>query len=379
MRDLLLGRQVRDVDYIFNGAESEFIQRNPSARKIRNAPCPIYLLDGQEFTPLAENSFTHDLLRRDFTINSLILSQEGMIHAHPSAFEDLKNKCIRPASSAALPSDPVRAFRAARLAAALPDFHPHPDTLAQMREVAQSGSHTGIAAEQIGRETTKACLSEKPGNFLRVLHQGQCLTHWFAEFTEAANLPAGPPAYHDSSVLEHTARIMDGTAAAALAAGFTGKDNGQRALAVWMALCHDIGKNTTQSELLPRHIGHDACGVNLAQALGLRLRLPRHFIQAGKLASQLHMKAGQYPILRTGTKVDLLMSLYLANILEPFMIMASVDSSQPNLAGTAKRDLACILDVSLPLEWQNMGEESGAHLRELRCAALHASRMRGRE
>lgn len=390
IRDLLLGLPLRDVDYAFAATEEEFIQRNPAARKIQSAPCPVYLLDGQEFALLSRRDVVHDLSRRDFTVNALLLAENGVLRMHPDALEDLRKRRIRPASPSALADDPVRAFRAARLAARLPDFSLHEETLAQMRALASTNNAAStdvpagqsppvgisrsfldaIPAEQVGKELRKACIAVRPGNFLRALRRGDCLAPWFAEFVRAVSLPAGPPAYHDTSVFEHTADIMDATAKIARHHGGT---EAERALAVWMALCHDLGKSETPGDILPHHYGHEERGAVMAESLGLRLRLPGIFVKAGKLAALLHMKAGRYASLRPGTRTDTLMRLHAADIVAPFGWMAAADSARPDLPDLWQRDLERLLAVSLPEHWRDKGELSGIHLRELRCMALSHS------
>ena len=382
IRDLLLGLPLRDVDYAFAATEEEFIQRNPAARKIQTAPCPVYLLDGQEFAPLIRRDVMRDLSRRDFTVNALLLAENGVLRMHPDALEDLRNRRIRPASPSALADDPVRAFRAARLAARLPDFSLHEETLVQMRALAATNDAASsdapsvaevrsfldaIPAEQVGKELRKACLAHKPGNFLRALRQGDCLVPWFAEFVRAGSLPAGPAAYHNASVFEHTANIMDATAEVARHHGGT---EAERALSVWMALCHDLGKSETPGDILPHHYGHEGRGAVMAESLGLRLRLPGIFVKAGKLAALLHMKAGRYASLRPGTRTDMLMRLHAADLVAPFSWMAAADSSQPELPDLWQRDCERLLAVRLPEHWRDKGELSGIRLRELRCMAL---------
>jgi len=373
VRDLLLGRLPRDADYIFDAAETVFIQINPSARKIQSGSHPIFLLHGQEFSPLPEHmpreeAIRLDLLRRDFTINAMLLSQAGHLHLHERALPDLQDRLIRPASATSLADVPVRTFRAARFAATLEGFAVHEETVRQMLSMDEQ-SLKRIAAEQVGNETLKACRGNKPGAFLRTLCQGGCLAPWFAEFAAAANIPAGPPAYHDSSVLEHTARVMD-RVAGDYAQSSPDADSTERALAVWMALCHDLGKTTTPADILPSHHAHDKRGEALAVALGTRLRLPALFIKAGALASRQHMKAAQYVKRRPGSKVDMLVPLHAANLLKPFARMVAADARAPELPALLEQDLARLLSVRLPEKWQGLGEESGIRLRELRCQAL---------
>ncbi len=363
VRDLILGRPVHDVDLLFDGSEADFIQANPQARKVRDTPCPIYLLDGREWTPVQGGSLKADMLRRDFTCNALALDEGGRLYAHPDTFADLRAGVIRPASPTALVDDPVRVFRAARFAAVLPEFSLHPECLTAMRDASVAIAAT--AAEQVGRETVKACAAEKPGNFLRTLEQTGRLVPWFAELAGAGEIPAGPPRFHDSSVLEHTARVMDAVALLC-------RDDPEeiRIAAVWAAFCHDLGKVATPPDLLPHHYGHELRGTDAARDLADRLRLSRRLRDVGAKAARLHMKAGIYPSLRVGTRVDLLMELHHADLMRPVFLLARADSGNPTLPETAQADLERILPVSLPSEWRDRGEASGRHLRELRCAAL---------
>ena len=370
VRDLLLGTPARDVDLLFDGPEEVFIQINPRARKVRDLPFPIYILDGLEYTPVQGGSLAADMLRRDFTCNALALAEDGRLFAHPQSFADLRAGIIRPTTATALADDPIRIFRAARLHASLPGFVLHPECLAAMSD--PTVSTDGVAAEQIGKEVQKACAAGAPGNFLRTLHQTGRLAAWFAELDGAGEIPAGPPRYHDSSILEHTARVMD--AVARLCAG---ESEEVRTLAVWSALCHDLGKVSTPPEILPHHYEHELRGEVAALALAERLRLSRRMAEAGVKAARLHMKAGVFHTLRVGTRVDLLMEAHAANLLRPLFLLAAADARRPELPALAEAQLAVILGVHLPPEWQNRGEKSGVHFRELRCAALGVAHPRG--
>lgn len=395
VRDLLLDRKYRDVDYAFTGSEKDFLQRNPSACKIETGNSLIYFLHGQEYAFLGTTekqslpAFEKDLLRRDFTINALLLSPGGVLHAHPLAFTDLRAKCIRPASASALKDDPVRCFRAARFTALLPDFHLHEETVARMREAASKNRLSTIAAEQVGKECLKACAALKPGNFLRSLSKTDCLAPWFSDFARGGDLPAGPARYHTDSVLEHTATVMDGSAAnirilldnavtdkTIFRTASTSPEKHKKmltSLTAWMALCHDLGKTATPGELLPRHLGHEARGRDMAGILGARLHLPRLFIKAGMLAASLHMKAALYGDLRPGTKLDLLSALRPPLLALPFAALVATDSGQEQLPFRIFQDLERILSVRLPAQFRNQGKKSGERLRQMRCGILGLS------
>ncbi|SIN78679.1 hypothetical protein [Halodesulfovibrio marinisediminis] len=357
VRDMLLGISPKEYDFVFDGTVEEFISCNPTARKAGN-DFTICILQGTEYAPIRGSNIAEDLTFRDLTINSLALDEDARLYSLPDTLHDLQKKILRPASPTAFLQDPLRVFRVARFAAAFPDFSVHPDTFAQMRHVASMGLLKTLTPERVGTELLKALGSVQPGRFLQVLDEAMCLDYWFSELSRMSSIPAGPIQYHSNDCLAHTVNTVN-------------RCRGN-VTACYMAVCHDLGKQETKKDLLPRHIGHEKRGEELAIRLGKRLKLSSHLIKAGAIAARLHMKAGQYPSLRIGTKVDLLYSLHTQRVVKPFFKMIEADSGC-NYLPQAQADLKVILSVSLPSEMQNLGEESGKRLRELRCLALSSS------
>lgn len=356
VRDLLLGNTIIDRDYLVTGVtQKEFEQKYPSAQLVGRA-FPIYLIDKQEFSFPRGESIGEELLSRDLTVNSLLLDENGSLYCHPKALEDLKNKIFRPASKQSFIDDPLRVFRAARFAARFPEFSIHPSLINTMKEVAEEGLLKSVFADRVGQETVKALSATRPGNFLRLLNDSNCLSPWFEELATAKAIPAGPPAYHDTNVLEHTCRIMDRLEGDPLAA--------------WMGLCHDLGKTQPPSSHLPKHHGHDHAGVVMAKNLAKRIRLSNRYITGGSIACKWHMIGGQYTSLRPGTRVDLLMALHLSETFDAFFRLVKADQGT-DYSEVAKQDLQTILATSLPPEWQNRGRESGIRLRELRAGKIN--------
>lgn len=363
VRDLLIGRVPRDMDFAFSGGVEAFVQILPRARKVGRS-VDVWLVDGMEFRPLQGAAIEDDLLTRDLTVNALAVGEAGLLHAHPDALADLRDGVLRPASASAFARDPVRVFRAARMAAELPDFSVHGETLRQMRELGNSDALAAVPDERVGREVLRAMAASRPSRFLDVLDQGACLVPWLAELAGSGGIPAGPAPWHDTSVLAHSGAIMDAVAG--------------NPLAVWMALCHDLGKVSTEPGLLPHHYGHELRGELAADALARRLRLPSRYRRAGALAARLHMKAGRYRQLRPGTRRDLLWQVHAAGLDEPFWRMVSADSGT-DLTNLAAAEREVILAVRLPAAWQGRGEASGLHLRQMQCEALAACRIGSQE
>ncbi len=354
VRDKARGLAPVDLDYVaVGGGESELRRRVPGLTRVGQG-IPVFVLGGSQYTISDHANIEDDLASRDLTINAMAEDESGAVITHPLALSDLRDGILRPVNPANFLADPLRVVRAARFAAALPDFTVHEELLAAMRAIPAEALGR-VAAERVGQETLKACSAPRPGNFLRVLLAGNSLDPWLTEFVGSDLAPAGPPAFHDASVLEHTARVMD------RCAGET--------LRVWMALCHDLGKTATPADMLPRHFGHEERGLELADALALRLRLPNRFRAAGRLAARWHMAAGRYAELKAATRVRMLLELDKAGIVEAFFRLVAEDGGADTL-DRALSELGVVKGVRLPDKHRDLGPKSAEILLQLRCEAL---------
>ncbi|WP_285904947.1 HD domain-containing protein [Pseudodesulfovibrio pelocollis] len=355
VRDLLLGRPVADRDYLVTGAtRQEFAQRFPQAREVGRS-FPVFLLDRLEFSFPRKAPLDEELRSRDLTVNAMLIDQDGDLICHPDSLDDLASRTLRPASRQSFLDDPLRVFRAARFWAKMPDFNPHDELVEIMQLVAARGLIATLPPDRIGQETRKALLSESPGNYLRLLAKADCLDPWLTEFKQSINIPAGPAPYHDTDVLEHTCRVMDSLAG--------------DGVAVWMGLCHDIGKTVTPKEKLPSHHGHDRIGADMADTLARRIRLSNTLALAGRKGAQWHMTAARYRELRPGTKVDMLMDLHRCGLLRRLFRLVTADQDVDDWH-LAARDIRRVLAVRLPSEQRGLGPDSGTRLRQLRAQAL---------
>lgn len=149
--------------------------------------------------------------------------------------------------------------------------------------------------------------SEFPGDALKTWRNPLPLF-----FDMAASVPAGPRPWHSGSMLEHMARCMNAVAG--------------DPMAVWLAFVHDAGKLTTPAALLPHHYGHEHRGAILAPIWAEQLNLGRAYAEAGALAARWHMRAGKYPILRPGKKLQLLRDFPPLGQGRPFWKMVDVDT-----------------------------------------------------
>jgi len=88
---------------------------------------------------------------------------------------------------------------------------------------------------------------EKPSEIFKLLDQHNILEQYFAPLHALKAVPAGPAQYHhDDTAYGHTLKTLDRV-----------KSNNLTPKIFLCLLCHDFGKATTPSELLPKHHGHD--------------------------------------------------------------------------------------------------------------------------
>lgn len=360
VRDQLMGRPSKDHDYVVIGAdEKQFAKQFPTARRV-GAKQPVYYVGKDEYTLSAADSIEADLNGRDLTINAIARDAKGRIVSHPKALADLKQGVLRPVHPDNFLRDPVRLYRAARFAAVFPDFSVSEELDGAVAAARDRVEPSSLTAERIGNETLKACRADRPGNFLHHLNRWGLDRHWFEEIRGAHRVPAGPRPYHDGSVLAHIAAVMDRLAG--------------HPLAVWMGLCHDLGKLRTDPQNWPHHYGHEALSQKAAGSLATRLRLSKRYGNAGMTAAQWHGIAGRYHQLKNATRVRLLTAVKERFVRAGLFDLVLADKGL-DFRKEVEADWQCIRSVHLPEKWQTGGVTAGHRLHQMRCEALALRRI----
>ena len=209
-----------------------------------------------------EVTLEEDLARRDLTINAMAQTDDGSVVDPFGGQRDLQNKVLRHVTDA-FREDPVRILRVARLAARYPDFSVAPQTMALMQDMVRAGEVNALVSERVWQELAKGLMAKQPSRLLQVLRECGALHVLLPEADRLYGV-AQPPEHHpeiDTGV--HLEMVLDETARvnAPLEVRFA-------------ALCHDLGKGTTDKTLLPRHIGHEQRSVKLLRGLCERWRVP---------------------------------------------------------------------------------------------------------
>jgi tRNA nucleotidyltransferase (CCA-adding enzyme) len=393
VRDALLGRPVKDRDWVIVGATPEALLAQGFNRV--GADFPVFLhpetaeeyalarterktgrgYGGFSFNADSSVSLEQDLLRRDLTINAIAQDTQGKLIDPFGGQADLEKRVLRHVSPAFV-EDPVRVLRIARFAARFAPlgFRIAPDTIALMRTQVSNGELAHLTPERVFEELKKALSEPKPSVFLRSLRSCGALRVVFPEIDALYGVPQRA-AYHpeiDTGV--HQEMVSD--QAALLAPG--------DALVGFCALTHDLGKALTPAHVLPAHIGHEDGGVAPVKAFCARLKVPSNWRQLAVLNCQEHLNIHRIAELRAGTLMNLLMRLDALRRPErvPIIALACAADKRGRL-GLSDQDypqgerLKQALAAALSVDSQFLvdkgltGPAFGAALREARCTAIH--------
>ena len=193
-----------------------------------------------------------DLARRDLTINAIAAElpwlDEGAPAGSPRLIDpyggqrDLAAKVLRHVTGA-FREDPVRILRVARFAARYADFVVAPETLALMREMVAAGEVDHLVPERVWQELSRGLMEAKPSRMFEVLRACGALAQLLPELDRLWGVPQPPQHHPEVDTGVHVMMVID--QAAAVAAPLTVR---------FACLMHDLGKGTTDAELLPKHL-----------------------------------------------------------------------------------------------------------------------------
>jgi len=217
-----------------------------------------------------------DLARRDLTINAIAQDEHGQRTDPFGGERDIANKVLRHVTEA-FREDPVRILRVARFAARFTDFTVAPETVALMREMVANGEVDALVSERVWQELSRGLMSEKPSRMLQVLRDCGALQRLLPEVDKLYGVPQRAEYHPEIDTGIHLEMVLDASARmnAPLDVRFA-------------CLCHDLGKGTTPTDVLPRHIGHEQRSEKLTRALCARWRVPVACKELAELVAREH-------------------------------------------------------------------------------------------
>jgi len=320
LRDLILKRENKDLDFVLAGELTGFVKE--FAKKIKGS---FFLLNDRyqtnrvvdkkhnltyDFTRMRGRTIEDDLKKRDFTINALALDLERPILSKVidpcKGREDIRKRIIKMVSEEAFTDDPLRLLRSIRFRALL-NFELEEKTKKLIKQKAFLLKK--ISGERIRDELFGILALEESYRFIRELDKLKLLTQIIPEI-EALRM-TDQEGFHHLDVWEHSLETLKHTEKILkdlrkLFPKFYKKINKHlekevankqpRIVLLKLAtLLHDLGKPQTQS-ITPkgrmRFIGHEEKGVEIAGEIGERLRLSRKAIETIKREILYHMRPG---------------------------------------------------------------------------------------
>ena len=300
VRDALLGLPVKDRDWVVVGADPAAMQAAGYLPVGRDFPVFLHPQTHEEyalarterktapgyhgfaFHAAQDVTLEQDLARRDLTINAMAQDEaSGEIIDPYGGRRDIAARVLRHVSPA-FAEDPVRVLRLARFAARFADFTVAAETVALMRAMVDAGEVDELVAERVWQELSRGLMEAKPSRMFEVLRDCGALARLLPEVDRLFGVPQ-PPAHHpeiDTGV--HLMMVLQQCV----------RFNAPLAVR-YACLCHDLGKGTTRSEELPRHIGHECRSEKLARVVSERWKVPTDCRELAELVAREHTHVHQ--------------------------------------------------------------------------------------
>ncbi|MBZ5578821.1 MAG: CCA tRNA nucleotidyltransferase [Acidobacteriia bacterium] len=308
VRDVLLSRQPKDFDIATDAPPERILALFPGSGcvgahfgvvLVRNGSDQVEVAtfrsdrdyaDGRRPTSVHfETDPREDALRRDFTINGLMMDPEtGEVLDFVGGRADLERRLVRAIGDpeARFREDHLRLLRAIRFAARL-NFAIDPATFDAIRR--QHALIRTVSAERVRDELARILTEGGARRGFELLDATGMLDDLLPEVAAMKGV-AQPPEFHpEGDVWVHTLLLLDRL------------DRASATLA-WGALLHDVGKPSTfRVADRIRFDGHVEQGVRLAHGILDRLRCSRQATEQVEALVEHHMRFKDVPRMKEST------------------------------------------------------------------------------
>ncbi len=215
VRDQLLGRPIKDKDFVVVGATVADMLDAGFQQVGADFPVFLHPISHEEYA-LARTerkqgrgyqgfsvhaspdvTLREDLKRRDLTVNAMAIEVKSLMDDTPisgdvvdyyGGLNDIHSKTLRHVSSA-FSEDPLRVLRTARFYGRYYDlgFSIADETLLLMRELVRSGELAHLSSERIWQESSRAMMQVSPQVYWQQLFEIGALTEYFAPLQQVWN------------------------------------------------------------------------------------------------------------------------------------------------------------------------------------------------
>jgi len=294
VRDALLGLSGSDRDWVVVGSTPEAMVQAGFTPVGKDFPVFLHPRTHEEYAlarterktapgykgfvvhASPEVTLEEDLARRDLSINAIAQAEDGTLIDPYGGQQDLQHQVLRHVTEA-FREDPVRILRVARFAARFPGFTVAAETVLLMQDMVAAGEVNALVSERVWQELSKGLVAKQPSRMLQVLRDCGALKKLLPEVDRLYGVPQPPEHHPEIDTGVHLEMVLDETA----------KANAPLEVR-FAALCHDLGKGNTETDKLPRHIGHEERSVKLLRNLCERWRVPVHCKELAEVVAREH-------------------------------------------------------------------------------------------
>jgi len=306
IRDLILNKEVEDIDFLVVGDVLKFTKSFANALGItdiviyKNFGTAHFNHQGLNFEfvgarkesynkssrkpEVTEGSFYDDISRRDFTINTIAVSilegNFGEVIDHFNGLRDIDQKLIRTPLDPKITfdDDPLRILRAFRFASQL-NFDVDKSILTSANELKDRLEI--VSQERKTDEFLKILKSSQPSVGIKLLQESNVMEIIFPEIAQMIGVEQREE-YHHKDVFYHTCEVVDNIS--------------RKTENVWLrfaALVHDIAKPKTKKFIEGTgwtFHGHEELGARMMKSIFRRMKLPMNQLVYVEKLVRLHLR-----------------------------------------------------------------------------------------
>ena len=306
IRDLILNKEVEDIDFLIVGDVMKYAQTLAASFGINDVVVfktfgtAHFTYEGLNFEFVAarkesyrkssrkplvsEGTFYDDISRRDFTINTIAVSvikeKFGEVIDRFNGIDDIEKKLIKTPldPNITFDDDPLRILRAFRFASQL-NFSVDESILKSAEELRERLEI--VSQERITDEFLKILKSPKPSVGLKLLQDSKVMEIIFPEISQMIGVEQRAE-YHHKDVFYHTLEVVDNIS--------------KKTDDVWLrfaALVHDIAKPKTKKFIEGTgwtFHGHEELGARIMKSIFKRMKLPMSKLDYMEKLVRLHLR-----------------------------------------------------------------------------------------